>query len=106
MFHVGINSYCTMWAGTVTPVSRSATEDDPAATGPSCGPQCALCLHLHLCIYAGCPSLAPLYTAHCLPHCCVGSGLHGRFGTTLFPGTMLPHSYYLTTYLISFFSTS
>ena|SRR6218665_3027529 len=30
-----------MWAGTVTPVSRSATEDDPATTGPSCGPQCA-----------------------------------------------------------------
>src|SRR6218665_3395186 len=28
-----------MWAGTVTPVFRSAMEDDPAATGPSCGPQ-------------------------------------------------------------------
>src|SRR6218665_1411820 len=36
-----------------------------------------------LCVYAGCPSLAPLPAAHCLLRHCVGSALHGRFGSTL-----------------------
>src|SRR6218665_2282476 len=36
----------------------------------------------------------PLPVAHCLPRRCIGSALHGRFGTTLSPGTVLPHCYY------------
>src|SRR6218665_2035218 len=60
----------------------------PANGSPSCWPHSEV--WPGLCVYAGCPSLAPLPAAHCLPRRCVGSALHGRFGTTLSPGTVLP----------------
>src|SRR6218665_920101 len=51
-------------------------------------------------MYAGCPSLAPLPAAHCLPHLCVGSALHGGTCPILSPGTLLLHCYYSASYLI------
>src|SRR6218665_1764975 len=36
-------------------------------------------------VYAGCPSLPPLPTAHCLPHLCVGSALHRGTSPILSP---------------------
>src|SRR6218665_468659 len=73
----------------------------PANGSPSCWPHSEV--WPGLCVYAGCPSLAPLLAAHCLPRRCVGSALHGRFGTTLSPGTVLPHCYYCAAYLIALF---
>src|SRR6218665_2383375 len=57
-------------------------------------------------VYAGCPSLAPLPTAHCLPHLCVGSALHRGTSPTLSPGTLLLYCYYSAlydSYLIALF---
>src|SRR6218665_739500 len=45
----------------------------------------------------------PLPTAHCLPHLCVGSALHGGTFPILSPGTLLLHCYYSASYLITLF---
>src|SRR6218665_1120359 len=47
--------------------------------------------------------LPSLPTAHCLPHLCVGSALHGGTGPILSPGTLLLHCYYSASYLITLF---
>ena len=49
---------------------------------PTCGPHSWVWPGLW--VYAGCPSLAPLPTAHCLPHLCVGSALHRGTSPTLY----------------------
>src|SRR6218665_1569684 len=54
-------------------------------------------------VYAGCPSLAPLPTVHCLPHLCVRSALHRGTSPILSPGTLLLHCYYSALYLIALF---
>src|SRR6218665_277129 len=57
-------------------------------------------------VYSGCPSLAPLPTAHCLHYLCVGSELHRGSCTTLSKGTLLPHCGYLASYLIALLCAS
>src|SRR6218665_4103858 len=47
---------------------------------------------------------APLPTAHCLPHLCVGSGFHRGTSPILSEGTLLLHCYYSASYLITLFS--
>src|SRR6218665_194359 len=54
-------------------------------------------------VYAGCPSLAPLPTAHCLPHLCVDSALHRGTSPIQSAGTLLLHCYYSVLYLIALF---
>src|SRR6218665_3688599 len=51
--------------------------------------------------FTGSPTHIP--TAHCLPHLCVGSALHGGTGPILSPGTLLLRCYYSASYLITFF---
>src|SRR6218665_2597041 len=58
---------------------------------------------LGICGYAGCPSLTPLSTAHCLPHLCIDSALHRGTSPILSPGTLLIHCYYSASYLIALF---
>src|SRR6218665_2704306 len=59
---------------------------------------CSLPCGLHswvwpgLWVYAGCPSLVPLPTAHCLPHLFVGSALHRGTSPILSPGTFMLHA--------------
>src|SRR6218665_3357739 len=73
----------------------------PPNGSPPCGPHSYVWPGLW--VYAGCPSLAPLPTAHCLPHLCVGSALHGGTGPILSPGTLMLHCYYPASYLITLF---
>src|SRR6218665_3574592 len=47
--------------------------------------------------------VAPLPTAHCLQHLCVGSALHGGTGPILSLGTLLLHCYYSASYPITLF---
>ena len=44
---------------------------------------------------------APLPTAHCLPHLCVGSGFHRGTSPILYPGTLLFSCYYSASYLLA-----
>src|SRR6218665_3913778 len=73
---------------------------DPANGSPPCGPHYQVWPGLW--VYAGCPSLAPLPTAHCLPHLCVGSALHRDTSPILSPGTLLLCCY-SASYLIVLF---
>src|SRR6218665_433489 len=47
--------------------------------------------------------MAPLPTAHCLPHLCVGLALHRGTSPILSPGTLLLHCYYSVSYLMVLF---
>src|SRR6218665_3372644 len=69
----------------------------PANKSPSCGPHYYVWPGLW--VYAGCPSLAPLPTAHCPLHLCVGSPLHAWNSHILSPGTLLLDSYHSASWL-------
>src|SRR6218665_2964703 len=73
----------------------------PPKGSPPCGPHSKVWPGFW--VYAGCPSLAPLPTAHCLPHLCVGSALQRGTSPILSPGTLLLHCYYSASYLIALF---
>ena len=55
-------------------------------------------------IYMGYLSLAPLPTAHCLPHLCIGLASLRGSSTTLSEGTLLFYCSYSTSYLIALLS--
>ena len=82
-------------------MSAQLPRQGPANGSPHCGPHSLVWPGLW--VYAGCSSLAPLPTAHCLPHLCVGSTLHRGTSPILSPGTVLLHCYYSASYLIALF---
>src|SRR6218665_3403113 len=77
----------------------------PRQGPPNGSPPCGLHSYVWpgLWVYAGCPSLAPLPTAHCLLHLCIGSALHRGTSPILSTRTLLLHCYYSASYLITLF---